>query len=115
MDSNFEDAQTKPTIETILERINLLGTTLSGQIAELRSEVSSVKSDVSTLKSDVSTLKSDMEFVKSDLTSFRNEFQVFRDELDIRIDRIEGTTNKWRSEMLELRADFREWKQQLSS
>jgi predicted nucleic acid-binding Zn-ribbon protein len=108
MENNFEDARTKPTIETILERINLLGTTLGGQIAELKLEVSEVKSDVSTLKSD-------MEFVKSDLTSFHKEFREFREEIDSRIDRIEGMTNKTRSEFLELRINFREWKQQLSS
>jgi hypothetical protein len=51
--------------------------------------------------------------MNSDIRSLRNEFQLFRGEMEIRIDRIEGMTNQTRAEMLNLRADFREWKEQL--
>jgi chromosome segregation ATPase len=104
--SNFEDAQTKPTIETVLGRINALGDNLEGQLNELRSDVGSLKADVGSLKADVGSLK-------SEVGSLRNEFQLFRGEMEIRIDRIEGMTNQTRAEMLNLRADFREWKDQL--
>jgi len=98
MNSDFSDAQTKPTIETVLERIDSLGESLQGQFNSLRDDVGSVKSEVDSIKSDVSSL--------------RNEFQLFRGEMEIRIDRIEGMTNQTRAEMLNLRADFREWKDQ---
>src|SRR5262245_60881240 len=95
MSSNSDDAETKPTIATVLERINTLGESLEG----IRSDVGSVKSDVGSLQSEFGSL--------------RNEFQLFRGEMEIRIDRIEGMTNQTRAEMLNLRADFREWKDQL--
>ena len=149
MENHLEDARTKPTIETVLERINAFGDNLQGQLdvlhvnigsvksdlSSLKSDVGSLKSDVATLKSDVGALKSDVALLKSDvgalksdvatlkldvgiLTSdvvaLRNEFQLFRGEMEIRIDRIEGMTNKTRSEMLNLRADFREWKDGLN-
>jgi chromosome segregation ATPase len=141
MANESEDAKTKPTIETVLERINVLGSNLQGQLdlvhaealsirtecATLRSDVSSVKSDIGSIKSDVALLKGDVGSMKDDVASLkvdvgslshefgglRNEFQLFRGEMEIRIDRIDGMTNKTRSEMLELRADFREWKEQL--
>ena len=106
MADNYEEAQTKPTIETVLDRINTLGSNLQGQLDSLRS-------DVGELKTDVSSLKTDMGSLKSEVGSLRNEFQLFRGEMEIRIDRIEGMTNQTRAEMLNLRADFREWKDQL--
>ncbi len=92
MNSNFDDAQTKPTIETVLERINALGDNLQNQIGSLQSEFGSLKTEFGSL---------------------RDEFQLFRGEMEIRIDRIEGMTNQTRSEMLNLRADFREWRNEL--
>lgn len=89
MSGNSDEAQTKPTIETVLERINLLGENLQGQISELQS---------------------DLHVVKTEGRSLRDEFQLFRGEVEIRLDRIEGMTNQTRAEMLNLRADFREWR-----
>ncbi len=76
----------------MLERINSLGVNLEEQLGALKGEV---------------------EFVKGDVGALRNEFQLFRGEMEVRIDRIEGMTNQTRAEMLNLRADFREWKDQL--
>jgi hypothetical protein len=101
MSNRFEDAQTKPTIETVLQRINALGDNLQGQLT-------SIHADVGTLKYEVGTLKSELGALTIELGSFRNEFQLFRGEMEIRIDRIEGMTNQTRAEMLNLRADFRE-------
>jgi hypothetical protein len=92
MSNNFEDARTKPTIETVLDRINSLGDSLQGQLDTLQVNVGRVKSEVGAL---------------------RNEFQICRGELEIRIDRIESLTNQTNAEMLNLRGDFREWKDQL--
>jgi archaellum component FlaC len=93
MSKDPEDLQTKPTIETVLARINSLGTDINGELGSLKTDVGAIKSDVGSMKSDVNSL--------------RNEFQLFRGEMEIRIDRIEGMTNQTRAEMLNLRADFR--------
>ena len=87
-----DDATTKPTIETVLQRINSLGENLQSQIGEL---------------------KDDFGLQRVELGALRNEFQLFRGEMEIRIDRIEGMTNQTRAEMLNLRADFREFCGQL--
>jgi len=74
---------TKPTLETILARVN--------DVAE---GLTAVRDDVISLRTDFGSL--------------RNEFQLLRAEIEIRLDRIEGMTNQTRAEMLTLRADFRE-------
>jgi len=81
------EAVTKPTLETILERIN----SVSDGVTGLRDEFGSLRDEFGSL---------------------RNEFQLFRGEFEIRIDRIEGLTNQTRAEMLTLRADFREFRNQ---
>jgi len=101
MSSNHEDAMTKPTLETILERINNLGDNLQGQISGLRKDFDSFRIDVGSLKTDVGSLK-------TDFAALRDEFQLFRGEVEIRLDRIEGMTNQTRSEFLNFRADFKE-------
>ena len=106
--SNNENMETKPTIETLLARINRLGNNLQSQFDSLLADVTSVKSDVTLTLSDVTA-------VKSDVSALRNEFQLFRGEMEIRIDRVEGMTNQTRAEMLNLRADFREWKDLLNA
>ena len=52
-----EDGTTKPTIETVLQRINSLGEHLQSQISEL---------------------KDDFGLQRVDLGALRNEFQLFR-------------------------------------
>ena len=99
MNNDSEEAQTKPSLETVLERINSLGAKLEEQLGALQSDFRAMKVNVDLLKADVGGL--------------RNEFQLFRGETEIRMDRIEGITNQTRGEMLNLRADFREWKDQL--
>ena len=65
------------------------------------------------MKVDACALKHDVDSVKILVGGLRNEFQLYRGETEIRMDRIEGITNETRGEMLNLRADFREWKDQL--
>jgi 2'-5' RNA ligase len=76
-----DDAATKPTIETVLERINMLGESLHGELKGVNTRLSKMEQQLK--------------------------------EFDITLDRIESHTNKTRSEFLELRADFREWRNQL--
>src|SRR5262245_60153789 len=86
MGNNFEDARTKPTIETVIERINALGDNLQGQLDVLHVNVGSLKSDINSLKSDVGS-------IKSEVGALRDELQLYRGEMEIRIDRIEGIAN----------------------
>ena len=104
MARDSESAMTKPTIETVLNRINALGENLQVQLNSLHADVGILKSDVATLKSDVGSLK-------TELTSFRNEFQLHRAEMTVRINRIDGMSNQTRADTLNLRADFEEWKE----
>jgi len=120
--SDNENMETKPTIETLLTRINHFGNNLQSQFDSLQAHVTSIKSDATAIKSDLTVVKSDLTAVKSDMVSvksdvgaLRNEFQLFRGEMEIRIDRVEGMTNQTRAEMLNLRADFREWKDLLNA
>ena len=113
--SDNENMETKPTIETLLTRINHFGNNLQSQFDSLQAHVTSIKSDATAIKSDLTVVKSDLTAVKSDVGALRNEFQLFRGEMEIRIDRVEGMTNQTRAEMLNLRADFREWKDLLNA
>ena len=106
-----ERAMTKPTIETVLNRINALGENLQSQLNSLHADVGVLKSEVGALKSDVNTLKSDVNGVKAELSLFRNELQLFRAEMTVRIDRIDGMANQTRADMLNLRADYSESKE----
>jgi hypothetical protein len=98
--SSSDESITKPTIQTVLERINALEDRLQNQIG--------------ALQHDVGLLKSDVGLIRFDLASFRDEFQLFRGEMEIRMDRVEGMANQSRAEMLNLRADFREFKSQVN-
>lgn len=57
---NNDDINTKPTIATVLERVNELGEQLTGQLTELRSEVAELRAGQMELRSDVATMKGDL-------------------------------------------------------
>jgi len=83
-----DNATTKPTIETVLERINALGESLHGEIKSVRG---------------------DIERIDKRLDKFDERF----DDVDERLDQIEALTNKTRSEFLNMGSDFRQWRDQL--
>ncbi len=78
----MDEKVTKPTIETVLERIGAMEERLS-QRMDAREERLNQRIDKLELR------------------------------LDSRLDRIESVASGTRSEMLELRADFRDWRVQL--
>jgi hypothetical protein len=82
------EASTKPTIETILERIDASRTDIEGRIDALRTD----------MEGRVEALRTDIE----------KRF----DDLNIRFDRIESVTYSTRGEFVEMRADFREFRAQ---
>ena len=83
-----DEASTKPTIETILERIDGLRADMEGRIEGLHTDVNER----------IDGLRADME-------------KRFED-LNIRLDRIEGVAYSTRGEFVEMRSDFRAFRAQ---
>ncbi len=75
------NADTKPTLETVLERIDNLRQEMNGRFDE-----------------------HDKRF---------DEQKKILSDFDVRIDRIEGVVSMTRSDMVNMRADFREFKQKV--
>ena len=82
------NADTKPTLETILERIDAVRVNLDG----LREEMN-------------------RRFDEHD-KRFDEQKKILSD-FDVRIDRIDGVVSQTRSDMVNLRADFREFRQKV--
>ena len=80
---------TKPTIETVLERINEMRVELLGEINGTRGEMNGMRGELS------------------------GEINKLRAEMQVGFDRIESIASGTRAEFLTLRADFRELKQAL--
>lgn len=97
-----EDATTKPTIETVLERVNALGEVVTSLREDFKGFAEETRGEA----------KSFREELRGEIKSFREElrgdFKAFREEVENRLDRVESMTNMTRSEMLTLRMDFRE-------
>jgi hypothetical protein len=92
MSTNSDDKVTKPTIETVLERIVSLEERFSGRIDSLEARMNARFDGV------------DARF---------GQLDTRLDELDIKLDRVGSAAHSTRGEMLELRADFREWNKRL--
>jgi hypothetical protein len=76
---------TKPTFDTLLERVNFL-------------------------IEQTTTFREEMTVFRQKTTAFQEEMTAFREEVDIRFDRLEGLTNKTYSELKYLSADLKEFK-----
>jgi regulator of replication initiation timing len=115
MDRNSSDAVTKPTLDTILERINLVGDSVIAvrdELGVLRTEVGVLRDELGVLRTEVGVLRDELGALRIDIRNLRKEFQLFRADVEIRLDRAEGMTNHTRAEMLTLRADFTESRSQ---
>jgi len=64
---NNDKITTKPTIETVLEKINTLGEHLTGQLTELRNGQDGLRSDVTVLRSDVAEVKAGQVELRNDM------------------------------------------------
>ncbi|MFL6212380.1 MAG: hypothetical protein ACJ74J_00645 [Blastocatellia bacterium] len=97
---NFD---TKPTIETVLERINALAEKMDAQST-------SIKDDIAELRT---RLDEELGKVHARLDTELGKLNERLDEYDTRFDRLESVTFKTRSEFVDMRADFKEWRKQL--
>lgn len=88
-----EKYDTKPTIETVLERINEFGAQLNSRVDRLEEQLNS---RVDRLEEQVNSRVDRLE-----------------QQLDIRLDRIESEVKLTHSEVYALRADFKELKNDL--
>lgn len=87
-----DDLNTKPTIETVLERINALAEKMDAQSTDIKKDIAEFKA------------------------RFEEELGKVNERLDaheVRFDRLEKITLQTRLEFVELREDFREWRKQL--
>lgn len=83
-----DNLDTKPTIETVLERINALAETFQQEISKLHAGIARLDEE---------------------LGKVHERFNEF----DIRFDRLEKIVLQTRLEFVELRGDFKEWRKQL--
>lgn len=70
---NNDEITTKPTIETVLEKMNLLGEQLTGQLGGLRSEVAELRTGQDELRSDVAELRGDVAALRAGQVELRND------------------------------------------
>ena len=92
-----DEAITKPTLETVLERIN-----------DLRGEIVSLRTEFNTFRDEQNDFREELHTLHEELNTFRTEQNAFREKVEVSFDRIESMTNLTRHEMLNLRMDFRE-------
>ena len=97
-----DNLNTKPTIETILDRINTLGESLMAEIKNLHQRFGNLEDRVKVLENEVKEVRTELNAIRERLN-----------EYDDRFDRLEGVTFRTHSEFVTMRGDFREWRKQL--
>lgn len=89
-----DDITTKPTIETVLERINKLGENLIARFDSVESRLTALESEAAATRVDVDAIKSEMSALRVDM---QKGFRHVERKVDI-----------LGKELLEMRADVRE-------
>lgn len=67
---------TKPTIETVLERINVLGTEIRAGFAHIENRLDDFDVRLDRMESDVNKTRSEMLTLRADFKEFRAHFKV---------------------------------------
>jgi uncharacterized coiled-coil DUF342 family protein len=116
---------TKPTIETVLERIsdmrgemlermNEMRSELSGEINGMRSEMNGIRGEMNGIRGEMNGMRGEL---SGEINKLRDEMsgeiKKLRAEMHVGFDRVESIATGTRAEFLTLRADFRELKQAL--
>ena len=78
---NNDDITTKPTIETVLEKVNALGEQLNGQLAELRSGQDELRSDVAQLRAGQVQLRDDIADVNAGQRQLVRRIETMNDNI----------------------------------
>jgi hypothetical protein len=98
-----DNLDTKPTIETVLERITALAEKMDAQST-------SIKEDIAELKA---RLDEELSKVHARLDTELGKVNERLDEQETRFDRLEKVILQTRLEFVEFREDFREWRKKL--
>ena len=101
-----DNLDTKPTIETVLQRINALAEKMDAQSTDIKD----IKKDIAELGT---RLDEELGKVHARLDTELGKINERLDEYEERFDRLESVSFKTRSEFVDMRADFREWRKQL--
>jgi hypothetical protein len=107
----MEEKVTKPTMETVLTRMNEMEERLGSKISETEERLGSRISETKELLE--SRIRASEERVGARMDAADERFNTFEEHLGIRLDRIESLAHASRAEGLELRADFRDFRAQL--
>ena len=78
---NNDNTTTKPTIETVLERINELGGQVNNQVTELRSEVAELRAGQTELQAGQVEMRNDVAELISVQRKMRLKFEALNDTL----------------------------------
>lgn len=94
---NNDSTTTKPTIETVLERVNELGGQINNQLTELRagqvqlqSEVAELRNDIGDIRTGQRKLRSQFEILNDTLLSIRADMRDDRRDYDRRLEKLES-------------------------
>src|SRR5438045_3162283 len=97
-----DNLDTKPTIETVLERINALAEKLDTQSTEMKKDMAELKTQLNEEVGKLHTrLDEELGKLHTRLDEEAGKVHARFDEFDIRFDRLESVSYKTRSEFVE--------------
>ena len=76
-----DDVTTKPTIETVLERINTLGESLHSEIAGLKADMAFVKEHMHDFDVRIDRVESVVNGTRAEMLTLRADFREWRKQL----------------------------------
>jgi predicted nucleic acid-binding Zn-ribbon protein len=127
MSETQDHMNTRPTIETVLERIDAFRQHFDNRFAGLEKDVAELKSRFAGLEKDVAELKSRFAGLEKDVAELRSHFddfekrtdrhfEVTEKRLDItekRLDSLEKLFNLTRDDLLGLRLEIRDLRREV--
>ena len=70
---------TEPTIETVLERLNQLGNSLTGRLDTIKAAVSGIHQEIRELRQDVHKVERRVEVLSIDVVKLRGDMRLIED------------------------------------
>ena len=84
---NNDNTTTKPTIETVLERLNEFGGQINNQLTELRSEVTELRTGQFQLQTEVAELRTGQVRLRDEVAELRvGQAELRADQVEMRND-----------------------------
>ncbi len=98
-----EEANTKPTIETVLDRINVLGLNLGERIDSIGTRVDSMSTRIDSIDARVSSIDTRVDNISTRVDSLGEHLS----SLGVRVERLESRGEKIESEISRMRQDVK--------